>query len=67
MTSPLLRPRDVARLLVVSEQTVRNLARAGVLRAVTFKSCGSKWTVRFRAEDVEEFVTGNLRDGKAAR
>jgi len=65
MVDQLLRPRDVGRWLNVSEQTVRNLARVGVLRAITFKSRGSKWTLRFRPGDVQAFIAGNLRDGRA--
>ena len=64
--TPLLRPRAVAKILDVSEQTVRNLASAGCLRAVTFKTRGSQWTLRFREEDVQEFIQGNLREGRGA-
>jgi excisionase family DNA binding protein len=49
--------------LGVSKQTVYNLARAGVIRAVVFKSQGDRWTYRFRPEDVAAFIEGNLRDG----
>jgi hypothetical protein len=52
--------------LLVSEQTVRNLASAGHLRAVTFKTRGAKWTLRFREEDVQAFIEENVRNGKAA-
>jgi hypothetical protein len=61
----LLRPRDVARILLVSEMTVRNLAAAGAIKSVCFKSRGNRWTIRFRPQDIEEFLTGNLRSGKA--
>lgn len=64
MTSPLLRPEDVARILGVSKQTIYNLSKAGSLRAVVFKSRGDRWTYRFRETDVQLFVDGNVRDGR---
>ena len=64
MNSPLLRPWAVAKILDVSEQTVRNLASAGHLRAVTFKTRGDRWTLRFREQDIEEFLNANLREGR---
>ena len=66
MTSPLLRPEDVARVLGVTRSTIYNLAKSGALRAVVFKTRGDRWIYRFRPQDVEEFVNGNLREGKAA-
>jgi excisionase family DNA binding protein len=62
----LLRPENVARILGVSKQTVYNLAKAGALRAVIFKTRGDRWTYRFRQEDCEGFIESSLRDGKAA-
>jgi excisionase family DNA binding protein len=64
MTS-LLRPEDVARTLGVSRQTIYNLAKAGALRAVIFKTRGDRWTYRFRHEDVDAFIGGHLREGRA--
>lgn len=62
---PLLRPEDVARILGVTRSTIYNLARAGALRTVVFKTRGDRWTYRFRPDDVESFITGNLRDGRS--
>jgi len=60
----LLRPETVAQILGVSKQTIYNLSKAGALRAVVFKSQGDRWTYRFRTEDIEAFVAGNVRDGR---
>jgi hypothetical protein len=45
--------------------TVYALARSGALRAVVFKTQGTRWTYRFRDEDIEDFIQGHLREGKA--
>lgn len=60
----LLRAPDVAKRLGVTPMTVYNLTKGGVIRAVVFKAGGNRWTYRFRAEDVESFISGHLREGK---
>lgn len=64
MISPLLRARDVAKILCVSETTVRNLVAEDRLQAVRFRARpgekGDRMTIRFRAEDLEEFIMANL-------
>jgi excisionase family DNA binding protein len=60
----LLRAETVAKILDTSRQNVYNLAKSGSIRAVVFKAGGNRWTYRFRAVDVEAFVSGHLREGK---
>ena len=60
--APLLRSEDVAKLLGISRQGTYNLARSGAIRSVAFKSCGNRWTIRFRPEDVQEFIEKSLRE-----
>lgn len=65
--NPTRRAKYVAGVLDCSEMTVYNLARAGELRAVVFKTQGTRWSYRFRDEDIEAFIKGHLREGKATR
>ena len=58
--NPLLRAEAVAKVLDTSRQNVYNLAKAGTIRAVVFKAGGNRFTYRFRAEDVESFISGHL-------
>jgi excisionase family DNA binding protein len=55
----------VAKRFGVTPMTVYALARSGALRAVVFKTQGIRWTYRFRDEDIEDFIQGHLREGKA--
>jgi hypothetical protein len=55
-----LRAPDVAKILDCSTRNVYTLAKSGTLRSVLFKSRGHRWTIRFRTEDVEEFVQIHL-------
>ena len=49
---PLLKTKDVCELLGVSSRTVRRLTQSGQLRCISL----SRNFVRFREEDVEQFV-----------
>jgi len=62
----LLRSEEVGRILGVSRAGVYNLARSGILPHVAFKTRGDRFTIRFRAVDVDSFIQGHLRDGRAA-
>ena len=55
---PLLRATDVAKILRCSTVNIYNLAKRGDLPSVVFGSC-----VRFKQEDVEEFIA-RCRKGK---
>ncbi len=57
---PLLRPRDVARLLSIGTSTVYRLAEAGVLPTVKIPGTTH---VRFKAERVEELLKQWSRNG----
>lgn len=59
----LLRAEDVARTLGVTRSTVYNLAKTGVIRSVTFKTKGDRLTIRFRPEDVRDFIEGHVSQG----
>jgi len=61
--TPLLRATDVAKILNCSAVNVYNLAKSGAIRSVLFKSRGQRWTIRFRPEDVEEFIQNHLTAG----
>lgn len=55
-TEPLLTALDVSRLLKVHEETVRRWTRSGKLRAVDLPNR----TVRYRQEDVDALVAGQV-------
>jgi predicted site-specific integrase-resolvase len=69
MTSPLLRPQQVADLLGVSTAMVYALARSGKLAATTFSAWPVKeggkrrgkytGTIRFTEKSVEDFIREN--------
>jgi hypothetical protein len=61
----LLRAKAVAKWIDTSPQNIYTLARKGILKSVIFKASGNRFTYRFRPEDVEQFITGHLRDGQA--
>ncbi len=65
-SSPLLRARDVGKILGLSDQGVLNLVRGGRLTAVIFRAGGRRDTFRFRPADVEAFIRANLREGRVA-
>jgi len=57
VTSPLLRARDVAKLLSISEAMVYALAKTGKLPPTTFQAWqGKRSTVRFTAAAVQSFI-----------
>ena len=64
MTAPLLRARDFARRLGVTEVTVYNLVRAGKVSAVLFSTRPGRQTVRFTEEAVQEFIRQHTREGR---
>jgi excisionase family DNA binding protein len=55
-TLMLMTLRDTAKLLGVSESTVRNLVRDGEIKYFGVRSC-----IRFVRADVEEFIRRNSR------
>jgi excisionase family DNA binding protein len=55
--APLLRATDVAKILRCSSANIYNLAKRGELPSVIFGSC-----VRFKREDVEEFIARCRKD-----
>lgn len=61
--APLLRAEDVARILGITRSGTYNLAKAGVIPHVAFKTRGDRMTIRFRTEDVSAFIEGNLQGG----
>ncbi len=63
MTAPpeLLRAEDVGRILGITRAGAYNLAKAGVIPHVAFKSKGDRFTIRFRQQDVDAFISGHLR------
>lgn len=65
--NPTRRAKYVAKVLDCSEMTIYNLARSGELRAVVFKTRGTRWSYRFRDEDIEAFIQGHLREGRPER
>jgi len=55
--SPLLRARDTAKLLSVSEATIYHLAKVGKLTPTTFQAwTGKRQTVRFAEQSVADFI-----------
>ena len=62
----LLRAEDVGRILGITRSGAYNLAKAGVLPHVKFKSCGKRFTIRFRPVDVDGFIQGHLCGGREA-
>ena len=57
MTPPLLRARDAAKLLSISEAMVYALAKAGKLTPTVFQAwTGKRSTIRFTVQAVEDFI-----------
>lgn len=68
MTAPLLiRARDAAKLLAVSEATIYQLAKVGKLTPTIFQAwSGKRGTVRFTEAAIQAFIaehTGERRAG----
>ena len=62
--TPLLRSRDVAKLLGISEAMVLVLSRTGKLPSVRFHAWpGKTGTVRFTQEAVREFIEKHTKGG----
>jgi len=64
--TPLLKPRDVARLLGVTETTVLGLAKSGKLPSVRFQTWAGKsdrGTVRFTPEAIQQFIEEHTKGG----
>jgi predicted DNA-binding transcriptional regulator AlpA len=64
--SKLLRAKDVGGVFGITESGVYNLARAGVLPHVAFKTKGNRNTVRFWQQDLDSFIQGHLCGGREA-
>ncbi len=60
MAEPLLRPRDVAKLLSIGESTVYQLASKGILPGFTIPGTGA---VRFSARRIEVLLERWQREG----
>jgi predicted DNA-binding transcriptional regulator AlpA len=56
MLEPLLKATQVEKILTVSLSQVYNLADSGLLPCVKWKTPGGKTQLRFRLEDVQEFI-----------
>jgi len=66
VTAPLLRPRDVARILAISEASVYELVKSKKLIAVTFQAweprkSPNRATVRISETSVADFIQANTR------
>jgi excisionase family DNA binding protein len=51
---PLLRPADAAKLLAISERTLRRLTATGRIPVVRFG-----WTVRYDPADIQALIAGH--------
>lgn len=66
MTGPLLRARDVAKILSVSEAMVYALAKTEKLRPTTFQAwAGKRSTIRFTETAVQTFIAEHTGQGAA--
>jgi len=62
MTGPLLTLDDVAKLLSVSKDWVRDHATRRSPRLPVVRLGGKRAVLRFRQEDVDEFINENLQE-----
>jgi len=63
---PLLNPKQVAEILGTSESEVYQLAKTRKLRSVKFGD-GDKSSVRFRQQDVEQYIASCIQDPSHCR
>ena len=61
--NPLNSVKKVATVLDCSPQNVYTLIQSGAMRAVVFRTREGRWSYRVRTEDLETFITSNLREG----
>jgi excisionase family DNA binding protein len=59
----LLRPKDVADILQVSQATICRMASAGELPCVVLRAGRRKKVVRFREEEIERWLTQRTHGG----